>query len=222
VDYAGISAAHASAIAEAWLAVLERGPAAGLSGTGWLPDRAGWQAWRRGGADVTLSRTRSCPPTCPGRPGQRTDRAPAGETVAFIEIDLATMSQSKLREKVRRYLAYAEDLEWDGWWPHCPPLLLLITTQAQAVTFLRVAARVAAAARRGPRGRRLPPDHRRAGSRWASSGRGSAVCGNPACRAASVILGHGMFSQAVGVVRSRRERIPTLAPLISAWGCGPG
>ena len=48
-------AAHASAIAETWLAVLEHGPAAGLTGTGWLPDRAGWHTWRRGGAELTLS-----------------------------------------------------------------------------------------------------------------------------------------------------------------------
>jgi hypothetical protein len=70
--------------------------------------------------------------------------------VAFVEIDLATMSQSKLREKVGRYLAYAEDREWDGRWPHCPPLLLLLTTtQSRAVTFLRAAAKVAASVRRG-------------------------------------------------------------------------
>lgn len=167
-------AAHASAIAQAWLAVLEHGPAAGLTGTGWLPDRAGWHTWRRGGAELTLSPDailsadlsanlsalsgtaggqhggqleqtpgRSAGPTgqTPGQPGER--------TVAFVEIDLATMSQTKLREKVGRYLAYAEDGEWADRWPHCPPLLLLTTTQARAVTFLRAAARVTAAHRRG-------------------------------------------------------------------------
>jgi DNA-binding transcriptional ArsR family regulator len=151
-------AGHVSAIAEAWLAVLERGPAAGVTGTGWWPDRAGWHTWRRGGADVTLSpdailaatlsRTAAGQPAGPaGQPGgARPDRHP---TVAFVEIDLATMSQSKLREKVSRYLAYAEDREWQDRWPHCPPLLLLTTTQARAITFLRAAARVAAAARRG-------------------------------------------------------------------------
>jgi DNA-binding transcriptional ArsR family regulator len=144
-------AAHASAIAEAWLAVLEHGPGAGLIGTGWWPDRAGWHTWRRGGADVTLSPDAILTAdlsTLSGRaPGQ--PAAPAGETVAFVEIDLATMSQSKLREKVGRYLAYAEDREWDGRWPHCPPLLMLTTTRARAVTFLRAAGKVAAAARRG-------------------------------------------------------------------------
>jgi hypothetical protein len=145
-------AAHASAIAEAWLAVLEHGPAAGLTGTGWLPDRAGWHTWRRGGTDVTLSPDAILSAdlfanlsTLSGTAGGQT----GGQTVAFVEIDLATMSQSKLREKVSRYLAYAEDREWEDRWPHCPPLLLLTTTQARAVTFVRAAARVAAAARRG-------------------------------------------------------------------------
>jgi hypothetical protein len=159
-------AAHASAIAEAWLAVLEHGPAAGLVGTGWLPDRAGWHTWRRGGADVTLSpdailsaNLSALSGTAGGQSGGQLEQTPGrsagppeqtgGQTVAMVEIDLATMSQSKLREKVSRYLAYAEDLEWDGRWPHCPPLLLLTTTPARAVTFLRAAARVAAAARRG-------------------------------------------------------------------------
>lgn len=160
-------AAHASAIAETWLAVLEHGPAAGLTGTGWWPDRAGWHTWRRGGADVTLSPDAilsadlsglpvtdlsGLSRTAAGQTGGPTEQAggqAGGQTVAFVEIDLATMSQSKLREKVGRYLAYAEDREWDGRWPHCPPLLLLTTTQARALTFLRAAAKVAAAVRRG-------------------------------------------------------------------------
>jgi DNA-binding transcriptional ArsR family regulator len=127
-------AAHASAIAEAWLAVLEHGPAAGVTGTGWLPDRAGWHTWRRGGADVTLSpdailsaNLSALSGTAGGQSGGQLEQTPGrsagppeqtgGQTVAMVEIDLATMSQSKLREKVSRYLAYAEDLEWDGRWP---------------------------------------------------------------------------------------------------------
>jgi hypothetical protein len=156
-------AAHASAIAEAWLAVLEHGPPAGITGTGWWPDRAGWHTWRRGGTDVTLSPDAilsadlsGLSMTAGGQTGEpleqtaeQTGGQTGGQTVAFVEIDLATMSQSKLREKVGRYLAYAEDREWEGRWPHCPPLLLLTTTQARAVTFLRAAAKVTAAARRG-------------------------------------------------------------------------
>jgi hypothetical protein len=141
-------AAHASAIAEVWLAVLEHGPAAGLTGTGWLPDRAGWHTWRHGGADVTLSPDAILSADLAAPPGPAAG-GPVGETVAFVEVDLATMSQSKLREKVSRYLAYAEDREWDGRWPHCPPLLLVTTTEARAATFVRAAARIAAAARRG-------------------------------------------------------------------------
>ncbi len=33
--------AHAAAITEVWLALVEHGPAAGIEVTGWLTDRAG-------------------------------------------------------------------------------------------------------------------------------------------------------------------------------------
>jgi hypothetical protein len=137
-------------------------PGRRLTGTGWLPDRAGWHTWRRGSADVTLSpdailsaNLSTLSGTTGGQSAGQLEQTagpaeqPGGQTVAFVEIDLATMSQSKLREKVGRYLAYAEDREWEDRWPHCPPLLLLTTAQARAVTFLRAAARVAAAGRRG-------------------------------------------------------------------------
>ncbi len=67
----------------------------------------------------------------------------------MVEVDLATMSQARLRDKVRRYLAYAADREWQEQWPHCPPLLLLTTTEARARTFVTAAARVAETDRRG-------------------------------------------------------------------------
>jgi len=41
--------AHAAAIAEVWLCLVERGPAIGIAVTRWLTDRAGWQEWTRVG-----------------------------------------------------------------------------------------------------------------------------------------------------------------------------
>jgi hypothetical protein len=35
-------------------------------------------------------------------------------TAVVIEVDLASMTQTLLRQKVERYLAYAADQAWDG------------------------------------------------------------------------------------------------------------
>ncbi|SBT69315.1 Replication-relaxation [Micromonospora sediminicola] len=142
----GLHVAHAAAIGEAWLAVRDHGPAAGLALREWWSDRAGWQEWE------------STRPSWGARLRRLTPDAVllvdadhagvVGTAAAFVEIDLATMSQVVLREKVTRYLAYAEDRAWEGRWPHCPPLLLLTTTQARAATFLAAAGRQLAAASR--------------------------------------------------------------------------
>ena len=134
-------AAHASTIAEMWLALREHGPAAGLAPARWWLDREAWHDWRHGTAAMTL--------TPDAAVLAELTAAGGAETVAHIEVDLATMAQTKLRDKVRRYLAYAEDRQWAGRWPHCPPLLLLTTTQARAATFIAAAGKLAAAHRRG-------------------------------------------------------------------------
>ncbi len=64
--------------------------------------------------------------------------------MAFVEVDLASMTQTVLKQKVARYLAYADDLAWQGRYPYCPPMLLLTTTQTRAVSFLRAAGQVIA------------------------------------------------------------------------------
>lgn len=142
----GLHVAHAAAIAEVWLAVRDHGPSAGLVLRRWWSDRAGWQEWEttRPGYGARVRRL-----TPDAALLVDVDHAGvAGTGAAFVEVDLATMSQTVLREKVTRYLAYAQDLAWAGRWPHCPPLLLLTTTQARAVTFLTAVRRQLAAAGR--------------------------------------------------------------------------
>src|SRR5207248_2394843 len=65
--------------------------------------------------------------------------AGGGTAVVFVEVDLASMTQTLLKQKVDRYLAYAADRAWYGEHPHCPPLLLLTTTTTRAATFVRTA-----------------------------------------------------------------------------------
>ncbi|MFY1599504.1 replication-relaxation family protein [Micromonospora sp. WMMD737] len=143
----GLHVAHAAAIGETWLAVRDHGPAAGLRLRRWWSDRAGWQQWQstRPGYGTRLRRL-----TPDAVLLVDVEHAGvAGEAAAFVEVDLATMSQAVLRQKVDRYLAYADARAWEGRWPHCPPLLLLTTTQARATTFLAAASGQLAAASRG-------------------------------------------------------------------------
>jgi hypothetical protein len=51
------------------------------------------------------------------------------DAVAFVEVELASMTQTVLKQKVLRYLAYADDLAWQDRYPYCPPMLLLTTTR---------------------------------------------------------------------------------------------
>lgn len=125
-------AAHAAAISEVWLALGEHGPGEGIEVDGWLTDRAGWQEWDAG---RYWSRRYRLTPDAVARVTMP-DGSPA---VAFIEVDLASMTQTLLKEKVARYLTYAADRAWQGIHPYCPPMLLLTTTATRAATFVRAA-----------------------------------------------------------------------------------
>jgi hypothetical protein len=130
-------AAHAAAITEVWLALSEHGPAHGITVEDWLTDRAGWQEWEAG---TYWSRRYRLTPDAVAHV-RMPDGSPA---VAFIEVDLASMTQTLLKEKVARYLAYAADRAWEGLHPYCPPMLLLTTTATRAATFARAAGQLIA------------------------------------------------------------------------------
>lgn len=123
--------------------------------TGWATDRAGWQEWEGaaswwGGASVK----RLTPDAV-----LQAVLADGQAVSAFIEVDLASMTQTQLRGKLDRYRAYARDEAWRGRFPYCPPLLLLTTTAHRAVTFTRNAARHLGENSSAPRyGRRLADD----------------------------------------------------------------
>jgi len=128
-------AAHAAAITEVWLALSKHGPAQGIQIVDWLTDRAGWQEWEGG---TYWSRRYRLTPDAVAQVAM-----PGGSpVVAFIEVDLASMTQTLLKEKVARYLAYAADRAWEGIHPYCPPMLLLTTTETRAATFVRAAGQV--------------------------------------------------------------------------------
>ena len=145
--------AHAATIAEAWLAVRERGPAVGVELTGWASDRAGWQEWEPpAGLYGDAGRSKRLTPDAVLH-ARVAHAGVAGDAVAFLEIDLATMTQTQLREKLSRYQGYAAAGAWRGTFPHCPPMLLLTTTPARATTYIRGARRTLTGGR-GPAGYR--------------------------------------------------------------------
>jgi hypothetical protein len=126
--------AHAAAITEVWLALVEHGPSVGIEPGSWLADRAGWQEWD--GDRHWTRRNRLTPDAV-----ATVTVAGSGIACVFVEVDLASMTQTVLKQKVARYLAYAAARAWKGAFPHCPPMLLLTTTPTRAATFVRAASR---------------------------------------------------------------------------------
>jgi len=58
--------------------------------------------------------------------------------LAFVELDLGTMSHARLKTKAAGYAAYAAQVAWTERHPFCPCLLFLTTTETRAVAFLKL------------------------------------------------------------------------------------
>ncbi|HEY3921060.1 MAG TPA: replication-relaxation family protein [Gaiellaceae bacterium] len=58
--------------------------------------------------------------------------------LAFVELDLGTMSHARLKTKAAGYAAYAAQAAWTERHPFCPCLLFLTTTETRAVAFLKL------------------------------------------------------------------------------------
>ena len=67
---------------------------------------------------------------------------------AFVEIDLGTMSHTRLRQKADLYATYAASNTWRARHPFLPALLFLTTTDARAAKFLSALARALSRPRR--------------------------------------------------------------------------
>lgn len=62
------------------------------------------------------------------------------ELLAFVELDLGTMSRPRLRLKAAAYAAYVYEQTWAQRHPFCPTLLFLTTSEARALAFLKLLA----------------------------------------------------------------------------------
>ncbi len=69
--------------------------------------------------------------------------------LAFVELDLGTMSHARLKVKAGCYAAYAAHAAWVERYAFCPCLLFLTTTEARAVAFIKTLAGLLQKAVRG-------------------------------------------------------------------------
>ena len=58
--------------------------------------------------------------------------------LAFVELDMGTMSHARLKTKAAGYAAYAAQAAWTESHPFCPCPLFLTTTEPRAVAFLKL------------------------------------------------------------------------------------
>src|SRR5436190_361794 len=59
------------------------------------------------------------------------------QLLAFVELDLGTMSHARLKTKAAGYAAYAAGAAWTQRHPFCPCLLFVTTSDARAIGFLK-------------------------------------------------------------------------------------
>lgn len=69
--------------------------------------------------------------------------------LGFLELDLGTMSHTRLKIKAGVYAAYAAQAAWTERYDFCPCLLFITTTEARAIAFLKTLASLLENAGRG-------------------------------------------------------------------------
>jgi len=58
--------------------------------------------------------------------------------LAFVELDMGTMSHARLKTKAAGYAAYAANASWTERHPFCPCVLFLTTTETRALAFIKL------------------------------------------------------------------------------------
>jgi hypothetical protein len=119
--------AHAERLSELQVSLAVHAPGVGLRLRGF---RREGDARERFGAD---GRERALAPDALIELDDDRDR----RLLAFVELDLGTMSHARLKLKAAGYAAYAAEAAWTGRHPFCPCLLFLTTTEQRAIRFLK-------------------------------------------------------------------------------------
>jgi Replication-relaxation len=118
--------AHAAALTELYVTLAVEAPAAGLSLFDYRREAGAREPFKRLGKERALA---------PDAMVILTD-GQERKLGAFVELDLGTMSHTRLRQKADLYVAYALADAWHDRHPFLPALLFLTTTDARARRFL--------------------------------------------------------------------------------------
>jgi Replication-relaxation len=124
--------AHAAALTELYVAFITHGQTGGLTK---------FQYYREGEARESFTDGTSERALAPDATLVLVDQHDR-ELIAFVEIDLGTMSHTRLRAKAELYAAYAASGAWRGRHPFLPALLFLTTTDMRAGKFLKALVRI--------------------------------------------------------------------------------
>ena len=123
--------AHAAALTELYVAAATRADAAGLRFLGYRREGDAREPFRHEGKERALA-----PDALLGFAD-----AEGRELLAFVELDLGTMSHARLRQKADLYAAYAAGRAWSERHAFQPALLFLTTTPVRAARFMRTLAK---------------------------------------------------------------------------------
>jgi hypothetical protein len=119
---------HAERLSELYVLLAVQAPTVGLHLHEFKRESAGRETFRSDGRERALA---------PDAFIHLRDETGRG-LLAFVELDLGTMSHARLKTKAAGYAAYVTQAAWTERHPFCPCLLFLTTTEARALSFLKI------------------------------------------------------------------------------------
>jgi hypothetical protein len=119
---------HAERLSELYVLLAVQAPTVGLHLQEFKREGAGRETFRADGRERALA---------PDALIHLRDEQGRG-LLAFVELDLGTMSHTRLKTKAAGYAAYAAQAAWTEQHPFCPCLLFLTTAEARALSFLKM------------------------------------------------------------------------------------
>ena len=118
---------HAERLSELYVLLAVQAPTVGLRLHRFLREGEAREAFRADGRERALA---------PDALVHLRDDTGRG-LLAFVELDMGTMSHARLKTKAAGYAAYAAQAAWTERHPFCPCLLFLTTTETRALSFLK-------------------------------------------------------------------------------------
>lgn len=122
---------HAAMLTELYVTLLRDAPAAGLSLVEYGREMDAREPFKRSGEEKALA-----PDALIGLQDEHQRKL-----LAWVELDLGTMSHGRLLFKAGLYAAYADKHSWEETHPYMPALLFLTTTEVRARRFLSMLAK---------------------------------------------------------------------------------